>query len=136
VAETAARRLLCCGFRRPGKAMGQVYPCWWRGYVEKLVFIFFQVQISHILRFISICDPFTDSPSCQVQSLVFKFNFVPFTDFPLLFVYVLSRLSNGELGLRPLQNHSSLNTPPSTLMLCEENGSFYFEASVTSISKH
>jgi hypothetical protein len=22
--------LLCCGFRRTGKAMGQVYQCWWR----------------------------------------------------------------------------------------------------------
>jgi hypothetical protein len=23
-------RLLCCGFRRAGKAVGQVYQCWWR----------------------------------------------------------------------------------------------------------
>jgi hypothetical protein len=23
-------RLLCCGFQRTGKAMGQVYQCWWR----------------------------------------------------------------------------------------------------------
>jgi hypothetical protein len=27
VAETAVKRLLCCGFRRTGKAMGQVYQC-------------------------------------------------------------------------------------------------------------
>jgi hypothetical protein len=32
------------------------------GYVEKYIF-FFQFQISHVLRFISICDLFTDSPS-------------------------------------------------------------------------
>jgi hypothetical protein len=30
VAETTPKRLLCCGFRRTGKAMGQVYQCWWR----------------------------------------------------------------------------------------------------------
>jgi hypothetical protein len=27
VAETTVNRLLCCGFRRTGKAMGQVYHC-------------------------------------------------------------------------------------------------------------
>jgi hypothetical protein len=27
------------------------------------MFFFFHVRISHALRFISICDPFTDSPS-------------------------------------------------------------------------
>jgi transposase len=31
VAETTDKRLLCCGFRRTGKAMGQVYQCWWYG---------------------------------------------------------------------------------------------------------
>jgi hypothetical protein len=30
VTETTNKRLLCCGFRRTGKAMGQVYQCWWR----------------------------------------------------------------------------------------------------------
>jgi hypothetical protein len=30
VAETRVKRLLFCGFRRTGKAMGQVYQCWWR----------------------------------------------------------------------------------------------------------
>jgi hypothetical protein len=30
VTETTEKRLLCCGFRRTGKAMGQVYQCWWR----------------------------------------------------------------------------------------------------------
>jgi hypothetical protein len=30
VAETTVKRLLFCGFRRTGKATGQVYQCWWR----------------------------------------------------------------------------------------------------------
>jgi hypothetical protein len=30
VAETTVKRLLCCGFRRTGKAMGQACECWWR----------------------------------------------------------------------------------------------------------
>jgi hypothetical protein len=30
VAETTAERLPCRGFRRTGKAMGQVYQFWWR----------------------------------------------------------------------------------------------------------
>jgi hypothetical protein len=33
------------------------------GYVEK--YFLFQVRISHVLRFISICVVFTDSPSCM-----------------------------------------------------------------------
>ena len=28
VAETTIKRLVCCGFPRTGKAMGQVYRCW------------------------------------------------------------------------------------------------------------
>jgi hypothetical protein len=30
VAETTVKRLVWRGFRRTGKAMGQVYQCWWR----------------------------------------------------------------------------------------------------------
>jgi hypothetical protein len=30
VAETAVKRLLCYGFRRTGKAMEELYKCWWR----------------------------------------------------------------------------------------------------------
>jgi hypothetical protein len=30
VAGTIIKRLLCFGFRHIGKAMGQVYQCWWR----------------------------------------------------------------------------------------------------------
>jgi hypothetical protein len=29
-AETTVKRLLCCGFRRTGEEMGQLYQCWWR----------------------------------------------------------------------------------------------------------
>jgi hypothetical protein len=32
-------RRLCCGFRRTGKAMGQVYQCWWRICREINVFL-------------------------------------------------------------------------------------------------
>jgi hypothetical protein len=62
VAETTVKRLLCCGFRRSDKAIGQVYQCWWRICREINVFLF-QVRISHVLRFISMCVLFTDSPS-------------------------------------------------------------------------
>jgi hypothetical protein len=83
VAETTVKRLLCCGFRR--NVGGE--------YGEKYMVFFFQVRISHVLkhnrplkvavqgldfmthplyihtshvlRFISICDLFTDSPSYQ-----------------------------------------------------------------------
>jgi hypothetical protein len=30
MAETTVRRLLCYLFGRTGRAMGQVYQCWWR----------------------------------------------------------------------------------------------------------
>jgi hypothetical protein len=40
VAETTVKRLLCCRLRRTGKAMGQVYQCWWRICREKNVFFF------------------------------------------------------------------------------------------------
>jgi hypothetical protein len=50
------------GIRRTGKAMGQVYQCWWRICREIHVF-FFQVRMWHVLLFTSICDLLTDSPS-------------------------------------------------------------------------
>jgi hypothetical protein len=61
VAETTAKRLLWCGFRSTGKAMGQVYQCLVEGMSRNKCF--FQVRISPVLRFISICDLFTDSTS-------------------------------------------------------------------------
>jgi hypothetical protein len=38
MAETTVKRLLCCEFRRTGKAMGQVYQCWWRICRENVFF--------------------------------------------------------------------------------------------------
>jgi hypothetical protein len=52
VAETAIKKLLCLGVRRTGKAMGQVYQCWWR--ICREINVFFQVRISHVLYFILI----------------------------------------------------------------------------------
>jgi hypothetical protein len=53
--ETIVKRILCCEFRRTGEEMGQVYQCWWSTRRR--------FEISHILRFIPICDLFIDSPS-------------------------------------------------------------------------
>jgi hypothetical protein len=60
VAETTVKELLCYGFRSTGKAMGQVYEYWWR--IRREINVFPNIRISHVLRFICICDPFTDSP--------------------------------------------------------------------------
>jgi hypothetical protein len=54
VSGTTVKRLLYCGFRRVGKAMGRVYHCWWR--ICREINVFFQVRISHILHFVSVCD--------------------------------------------------------------------------------
>jgi hypothetical protein len=64
--ETEVRKWLCSGFRRTGKAMGQVYQCWWR--ICREINVFFQVRISHVLRFISIYDLFADSSSYDTVS--------------------------------------------------------------------
>jgi hypothetical protein len=60
VTDTTVKSLLCCRFRRTGKGMVQVYQCLWRIYRE--INAFFQVRISHVLLFKSICV-FTDSPT-------------------------------------------------------------------------
>jgi hypothetical protein len=49
VAETTVKRLLCCGFRRTGKAMGQVYQCWWRICREINVFFRFEYPMFYVL---------------------------------------------------------------------------------------
>jgi hypothetical protein len=53
VAETTVKRHLCCGFRRIGKDMGQVYQYWWRMCRE---IFFFQIRISHVSCLTSVCD--------------------------------------------------------------------------------
>jgi hypothetical protein len=61
VDETTVKRLLCCGVRRTGEVMGHVLSV----LVEDMSrnnFFFAGSNIMY-LRFISICDPFTDSPS-------------------------------------------------------------------------
>jgi hypothetical protein len=45
----AVKRLLCCGFRRTGKAMGQVYQCWWRICREIDVFSRFEYNMFYVL---------------------------------------------------------------------------------------
>jgi hypothetical protein len=49
VAETTVKRLLRCGFRRTGKAMGQVYQCWWRICREIIVLFIFEYHIVYVL---------------------------------------------------------------------------------------
>jgi hypothetical protein len=61
VAEITVERLLCCGFRRTCKAVGQLYQCRWR--IRRELNVFFQVRISHVSRFISIFYLFTDISS-------------------------------------------------------------------------
>jgi hypothetical protein len=50
VAETTIKRLLCCGFRRTGKAMGQMYHCWWRVCRDINVFSRFEYRMCGVLR--------------------------------------------------------------------------------------
>jgi hypothetical protein len=61
-AEVAEKvnRLLCCGFRLSGQAMGQVHQCWW---ICREINGFPQVRTSHVLHLIFICELFTDFPS-------------------------------------------------------------------------
>jgi hypothetical protein len=49
VAETTIKRFLCCGFRRTGKAMGQVYQCWWRIFREINAFSRFEYHVFYVL---------------------------------------------------------------------------------------
>jgi hypothetical protein len=55
------QRLLCCGFRYTCKAMVLVSQWWWR--IGREIDVFYHFRISHVLRFLSISDIFTDSPS-------------------------------------------------------------------------
>jgi hypothetical protein len=49
VAETTVKRLLCCGFRCTGKAMGLVYQCRWRIWWEINVFSTFIYHMFYVL---------------------------------------------------------------------------------------
>jgi hypothetical protein len=48
-AETTVKRLLCCGFRCTGKAMGQVYKCWWTICREINVLSRFEYHMLYVL---------------------------------------------------------------------------------------
>jgi hypothetical protein len=43
------KRLLCCGFQCTGKAMGQVYECWWRICREINIFSRFEYNMFYVL---------------------------------------------------------------------------------------
>jgi hypothetical protein len=49
VGETTVKRPPCCGFRRTGKAMGQVYQCWWSICREINNFPRFEYHMVHVL---------------------------------------------------------------------------------------
>jgi hypothetical protein len=49
VAEITVKTLLCCGFRRTGKAMGQVYQSWWRICRERNSFSRFEYHMYYVL---------------------------------------------------------------------------------------
>jgi hypothetical protein len=49
MAETAVKRLLCYGFQRTGKVMGQLYPCWWRICREIKVLSVFEYHMFYVL---------------------------------------------------------------------------------------
>jgi hypothetical protein len=68
VAETTAKRLPCCRFRRTGKAVGYLYQCWWN-IGREILFSIFQY---HVLHFISICEIFTDSSSYSLSNWMGK----------------------------------------------------------------
>jgi hypothetical protein len=44
-----SKKLLCCWFRRTGKAMGQVYQCWWRICRDINIFFRFEYHIFYVL---------------------------------------------------------------------------------------
>jgi hypothetical protein len=69
---TTFKRLRRCVFRLTGKAMEQVYQCWWRICQETK--IIFDVRIYHILLFTSICDLFADSHRTSAALLMAQIN--------------------------------------------------------------
>jgi hypothetical protein len=57
VAEMTDKRLLCWRFRSTGKAMGQVYQCWWRICREINVFYRFEYHMFYVLYPFLTCLP-------------------------------------------------------------------------------
>jgi hypothetical protein len=67
-----SKGLPCCRFRRTAKAIGQVYQRWQR-ICPEISFPPTPIRISNILRFMSICDLFSDSPSCYAEITLMLF---------------------------------------------------------------
>jgi hypothetical protein len=55
VAKITAKKLLCCGFQRAGKAMGQVYQFWWRIYQEINVLSMLEYHTFYVLYLSVTC---------------------------------------------------------------------------------
>jgi transposase len=71
--DNSQKRLLCCRFWPTDKVTGQASQCWW--VICREINVFFQVRISHVLRFISIFDLSTLSFSyISPQSHPFDFS--------------------------------------------------------------
>jgi hypothetical protein len=62
VAEITVKRLVGCGFRRTGKAMGQLYQCR-RRICREINVPFSRFEYHMLYVSMSICDLFTDSPT-------------------------------------------------------------------------
>jgi hypothetical protein len=81
VAETTVKILPCCEFRRTDKAMGQVYQCWWR--ICREINVYSRLEY-HVLRFIYICDLFTDSRTYYIYGKAKHIQLHPPMRVPLL----------------------------------------------------
>jgi hypothetical protein len=123
VPETADKRLLCCGLQRTGKAMGQVILMSVENMPRNKCFV--HVRISHILRFISICDIFSDPSSYEVPHctsllkspvtwslcsyvlvILIKFDFIYLISVvQILLQFLFLKISVVVMELEPLQQH-------------------------------
>jgi hypothetical protein len=71
VAETTVKRLLCCGFRRTGKAMGKECECWWRIFLE--IHAFPVSNITCFTYYIHLWSIYWLSLVCTTRSITFLF---------------------------------------------------------------
>jgi hypothetical protein len=73
VAETTVKRLLCCGFRRTGKAKGQLYQCWWRISREINIFTRFEFTDSPTYNYVTsngrVIDDLAGSGRGHIETL-------------------------------------------------------------------
>jgi hypothetical protein len=115
VAETTVKRFLCCGFRRTVKTTVQLYQCW-RKLCREINVFFFQVWISHVLRFTAICDLFSDSPLWKRLDL---------ERFPVRIIYMnagiihtyMKRYSQLKMSLHSFRRQSALSRSKQVCMV-------------------